>query len=345
MTELLLTTVTPVYRGARHLEALVGELDEVRLDLERRGAPIALAEAIFVDDGSADGSDRVLAELAGRHRWVRVLTLSRNFGQHPATAAGILHSSGDWVATLDEDLQHRPRLLLPLLAHAVRGGRDVVYARPEGTVHASFGRDLSSRLTKRMLAWIAGNPAVTRFNSFRMLRGSVARAAAAVSRRETYFDVALSWFSDRIDALALPVHDARGHRGSGYSFGSLLAHARRLLISSEIRPLRLGLVAGAGALALSLAAALWVVALRLLRPESIDLPGWASLIVVMLFFGGLLSLLLGIALEYLSGLYQQELGKPTFFVVDRSSDVLLAGLDPGLDPETGARSGPAGPAA
>jgi hypothetical protein len=173
---------------------------------------------------------------------------------------------------------------------------------------------------------VAGNPGVADFNSFRMLRGSIARAAAAVSRQETYFDVALYWFSDRVGALPLEIRDPRRQAESGYSFRSLLDHARRLLISSQVRPFRMGAVAGLGALGASVTGAAAVVALKMFRPGAIDLPGWASLIVVTLFFGGLLCLLIGIALEYLSSLYQQELGKPTFFVVDRSRDALLAEL-------------------
>jgi glycosyltransferase involved in cell wall biosynthesis len=332
MSEILLTTVTPVYRGARCLGELAAQLSRLRMALEEAGSPVRLEEAIFVDDGSSDGSARVLAELADERPWMRVLTLSRNFGQHPATAAGILHSSGDWVATLDEDLQHRPDLLPTMLLHAARGSHDVVYAKPLGPVHDAFARDLSSRLTKRLLGWVAGNPAVASFNSFRMLRGSVARAAAAVSRQETYFDVALCWFSDRVALLELPLHDDRGRGESGYSLPTLLGHARRLLVSSQIRPLRLGVVTGGAAMLLSLAAAVAVVAQRLFSPETIDLPGWASLVVLILFFGGLVSLLLGMALEYLSGLYQQELGKPAFFVVDRSTDARVAALDDRLAP-------------
>ena len=115
---LYLTTVTPVYHGADTLRRLAEELRIVRDQLERESAPVQLAQAIFVDDGSTDGSDQVLRELRSEYPWIETITLSRNYGQHPATMAGILHASGDWVATLDEDLQHHPAHLLPMLQEA-----------------------------------------------------------------------------------------------------------------------------------------------------------------------------------------------------------------------------------
>jgi polyisoprenyl-phosphate glycosyltransferase len=325
LSKVLLSVVTPVYLGAAFLDELVEELFDVRESLRRDEAPVELAEVVFVDDASSDGSAAVLERIAARHDWVRVVTLSRNYGQHPATVAGVLHTSGDWVATLDEDLQHPPRDLLSLLARAVEEGSDVVYAQPEGAVHRGRFRDLSSRAFKRLMSLLAGNPDVRRFNSFRMVRGGIARAAAAVATRETYFDIALCWFTRRIATLALPLRDVRDRteRRSGYNLRALLRHARRLLISSQIRPLRLGALIGLSCLLASLAGGIALVALKLARPDLIEVRGWTSSTLITFFFGGLIALLAGISLEYLSDLHLQALGRPTFFVVDRSQDALL----------------------
>jgi glycosyltransferase involved in cell wall biosynthesis len=326
MEKVLLSIVTPVYGGAVYLDDLVAAMDRVRDELEMEGEPLELGEAIFVDDGSTDGSATVLSRLQEQHAWIKIVTLSRNFGQHPATVAGILHSSGDWVATLDEDLQHPPAQLVPLLVHAVETGSDVAYARPVGGVHESAFRNASSRTYKLLVSRLAGNAHVRMFNSFRMMRGSVARAAAAVSTHDTYFDIALCWFTNRVNSLPMELKDPRRDRagGSGYSLRSLLRHARRMLISSDVKLLRAGFLVGAGALATSLVASLSTLALWFFHPDLFELNrGWLSLFLAILFFGGLTALLVGIVLEYISTLLRLAQGHPTFFVVDRSRDRLL----------------------
>ena len=329
MGDVLLSTVTPVYRGADSLVELATEIDQVRQRLEDESMPLRLLEAIFVDDGSSDGSDRVLADLAARYDWLHVVTLARNFGQHPATSAGILHSSGDWVATFDEDLQHPPSELSRLLVRAVSTHSDIAYAEPTGGVHGSVFRDTSSRWIKRIVAKLTADGHVVEFNSFRMMRGSVARAAAAVSTHDTFFDVALSWFTNRVTTLRMDLHDPRpsAARGSGYGARALFSHSRRLLMSSNVKALRLGGTIGVTALMASLVAGAGMLGLWILNPEYFQaVRGWLSLFLSVLFFGGMTALLAGIAVEYLSTLLRLAQGKPTFFVVDRSKDRLLEPL-------------------
>jgi glycosyltransferase involved in cell wall biosynthesis len=325
MEAALLSVVIPVYQGERFLEELSDRIAELRADLESRHSPVALAEAIFVDDGSIDDSRSVLEALARKHDWIRVVTLSRNFGQHPATIAGILHSSGDWVATLDEDLQHRPADLVPLLKCAIRNHFDLVYARPLGEVHRSRVRDLGSRGFKALVGRLTGNPHVPLFNSFRMMRGSIARAAAAVCANDPYFDIAICWFTSRIGSVPLELTDRRfiESRNSGYPLRALVRHAARMLLASEMKFLRLGAMIGIFALAGSVGLSAVVVGMKIWNPEAIHARGWVSLVLLISFFGGLTALLGGVLVELTSGLAARAKGKPEYFVVDRSGDALL----------------------
>ncbi len=326
MEKVYLSTVIPVYQGGPYLESLVKELLTVKASLDYEEGPLQLIEAIFVDDSSIDDSSEILSGLQAKHPWVRILPLSRNFGQHPASVAGILHSSGDWVATLDEDLQHHPQFLIPLLMYAIANRQDVVYANPKDPVHNSLFRDLSSRLYKVLISKLSNNPHVPYFNSFRMMRGSVARAAASVSSPTTYFDIALCWFTSRFGQLKLPLRDQRSGCRSGYNLGALIQHSWRMLVSSEIKVLKVAAISGFAAVVVSLGAALYTLIQKLFYPEAIRLIGWTSLIIMTFFFGGLLCFLLGIVLEFMSVLVLQAQGKPTFFVVDRTKDKLLSPL-------------------
>jgi len=320
-----ISTVTPVFRGVDTLNQLVQKINLYRNYLEEVKAPLILMETIFVDDGSNDGSSEVLNQIQSEYDWVKVITLSRNFGQHPATVAGILHSSGDWVVTLDEDLQHDPQYIHKMIRDAVLGNYDLIYAQSEESIHKSLFRDLSSRYIKILLSKVTGNKAIVNFNSFRVIRGSIARVASAVSIDQTYFDIALSWFTQRIGVIRLPLLDIRyvKTKTSGYSFLSLLSHARRLVQSSNIKLLRFSVLAGIVMLLLGLIGATFIMFVKLFFPDYIAMQGWASLIISILIIGGFNSFLIGLVLENVSILLIQSHGKPKFFEIDRSSDSIL----------------------
>ena len=320
-----LSVVVPVYSGAHYLPALVEELDALRQRWIEDGAPLRLTEVVMVDDAAIDDSPEIIDRLAGEQPWITVLHLMRNFGQHAATIAGILHTSGDWVVTMDEDLQHPPKAIEQLVWHAVKTASDIVYARPNSAVHEVVARDMSSRLFKRLLVLLSGNQNVQNFNSFRLIRGPLARAASSVCGHETYFDVALSWFTQRVGALSIELKDQRIIKGekSGYKFSKLLSHARRMVISSQIKVLRLGALLGLISIGVSFFLGLYIVLEKLFFPAQVAGAGWASLALISTFFGGVITLLLGIVIEYISTLILVANGKPLFFVADRRRDLML----------------------
>jgi len=321
-----ISVVVPIYSGEAFLRDLVAELDQVRTGWRARGMPVELAEVILVDDSAVDASPALIDQLAAQYGWVTAIHLMRNFGQHAATIAGVLHSSGDWVVTMDEDLQHPPAEIETLLRCAVQAGSDIVYAKPASAVHEARSRDWASRGFKRLMVLLTGNPNIAHFNSFRLLRGSLARAASSVCGHDTYFDVALSWFTRRVNALVLDLKDRRFITSgrSGYSFRRLLSHARSLLISSQVKIIRMFGVVG---MAVAGIAALGVIILllqKLISPDTIDVIGWTSSMLAILFFGGFITFMISLALEYLSTLVQAAHGRPRFFTVDRSVDAPLS---------------------
>lgn len=321
-----ISTVTPVYSGQDYLEELVDELANTRKEWSSKGYPFNLVESIFVNDSAIDNSEKVLARMSKRYSWIKVVTLSKNYGQHPATVAGILHSSGDWIITLDEDLQHKPMFFVPMIELATTTSSDIIYANPETTVHQSFIRDNSTKFFKRLMALITRNKNIPHFNSYRLIRGSLARATASVCSHETYFDIALSWFTVRIKPIVLPMKDKRyiETKVSGYDFLKLIGHSRRMMLSSQMKLLHVAVFGGAIAFMVSVIMAVYALLYRLLFPVSEVIQGWASLFLSVLFFGGVLSFMLGIIIEYLAGISLQSQGKPIFFTIDRSMDASIA---------------------
>jgi polyisoprenyl-phosphate glycosyltransferase len=325
MNKLSLSIVIPVYSGAEYLTALAMEIEKVRNQYSRNNYPIQLIEAVFVNDSARDNSTEVLEDLKGKYNWIRVIELSRNFGQHPATMAGILHTAGNWIVTLDEDLQHHPKHIIHLLKKAILENKDIVYAHPEKAVHDSALRDFGSKGIKWFLAKLTSDPNIMLFNSFRLMRGDIARGAASVSMNQTYFDVALSWFTTRVTSVKMHMKDERylKSKKSGYSFRSLLSHSLRMVQTSNMKMMRYGVLLGFLSLIIAAFFAIHTLVTKIYFPETIGAEGWASIMVSVLFLGGMNALIAGIILENLSVILMRNHGKPLFFTIDRSSDSIL----------------------
>jgi len=336
-----ISTVSPVYNGAKYLPSLVEALGKLRQSLDTADAGLALAESIFVVDEAVDESEKVLRELEKKYDWIKVITLSSNFGQHPATIAGMLYSSGDWVVTMDEDLQHHPKYLLSLLDTAVKDNADICYANSLDKVHNSFMRDGAGRLFKWMMSKMLNNPHTQDFNSFRAVRGEIARGAASICRHETYLDIALSWFTKRIVTQDVVLYDDRNQQNtgkSGYSLFGLIKHAKRMIMSSKLKILRLAIPVGIIAFATSMFLAAYMVIAGIMNYDLMAPRGWATTILLLLSFGGITVFMLSLLLESIGDLMLNTNGKPTFFVVDRSKDDNLKAALEKIDYETAAKA-------
>jgi glycosyltransferase involved in cell wall biosynthesis len=317
--------VVPVYSGDEYLSGLVTQIEKLRNHWKDAGLDLLISEAIFVLDAPVDNSRGLLKNLAASHSWVRVVNLSRNYGQHSATVAGILYSSGDWIVTLDEDLQHHPIQIETLLKKACSEGADVVYALPRDSVHGGGYRDRLSRMVKFMIASLSGNRFVQSFNSFRLIRGDIARAASSICAQYTYFDVALTWFTERIVTVSMDMSDDRykSQKRSGYRFSTLIHHAKRLVLTSDFRILRFTNSLSILAFLSSVIYGAWVLYGRFFADQTIKVEGWTSLMIVILAFGSVSIFILGLIVEFLHMSMLQLQGKPSFFVVNRSSDPKL----------------------
>ncbi len=323
---LTISIVVPIYYGADYLADLCKEIEAFNQNLKENYSGLVLAEAVFSVDDAPDKSLSVLQSLESKYSWMRILTLSRNYGQHLATVAGILHSSGDWVVTMDEDLQHPPDKIIEMLLKVVETGCDVVYAKPKKGVHQSLFRDTSSKLAKGLLEFLIGNKHIRKSNSFRLIRGTIARGASSVCGHQTYFDIVLGWFTSRFELLRMELTDKRFQETgeSSYKFRSLVSHAWRMFLSSNFKALRFVTLVSSFLVSFAL---LWGLTILLRKIFFFDIytgpPGWASLVFFQIIFGSVIICLLGLALDYLSILVQKAHGRPQYFTVDRSIDKKL----------------------
>jgi len=317
----LVTIVVPVYSGLRSLPELLRRCESLRQGLGDVPKGL-LHEVIFVCDEPMDGSDAFLLEQARHKGWVQVVSLARNGGQHLATAVGILYSSGDWILTIDEDLQHPLELVTQVLSEALHHGMDLIYVKSTTRVHASsIYRDMTSNAS-RICMKLFTREDYSIISSFRMIRGEVGRAIAISIDERSYLDASLFSVTSarRRSVFYATLSDHRVAGGSGYSIKKLLRHFGRLIMSAEFSGLRmmttLGLVIGVPLLVLMTL----LLVLGSLQGTRQIAPGWLSLFFLGVTTISMLMVYAVYSLKLLSVLFLRSSGSPQFLVVRRELD-------------------------
>ncbi len=308
-----ISIVIPVYQGERTLNGLIDEIAPLTDGfVTHDGSSARVTEVILAYDHGPDSSDVVIRALASEHAWIKPVWLSRNYGQHAATLAGIASSGGDWVATLDEDGQHDPADIAVLLDAALRERADVVYADPTNRPPHGMVRNTASRVSKRLLESLFGGGKASHFNSYRLLLGEIGRSVAAYSGTGVYLDVALGWIAAKPVTAPIALRE-EGDRRSGYSYRRLVAHFWRMVLTSGTRGLRLVTATGVVFFVGGILFALYLVIMRF---ASGDIPeGWTSQMVLTALGTGVILVSLGIIAEYLGVAVNTALGKPAYLIV------------------------------
>jgi polyisoprenyl-phosphate glycosyltransferase len=316
-----ISVVIPVFQGERHLPPLLAELAPYANGfVTPDGHAARMAEAILVFDNGPDDSARVMRELAQRYGFVRTVWLSRNYGQHAATLAGMSSSGGDWVLTIDEDGQQDPADMVAMLDTALRESTAVVYGAPTNKPPHGVLRNAASRGAKWFTSRLAGATDVTKFNSYRLILGEIGRSVAAYAGSGVYLDIALSWVANGATTCPVTLRD-EGDRRSGYSTRTLASHFWRMVLTSGTRGLRAVSAAG---LAFAVLGVLAAIVLSVARLAGADIQaGWTSLIVVVLISSGAILFSLGVLAEYLGVAVSMAMGRPPYLIMSDPAEGAL----------------------
>lgn len=278
------------------------------------GALFTIKEVLLVHDSGPDRSDLTLEDLASHYAFVKPIWLSRNFGQHAATLAGMASAAGNWVVTMDEDGQQDPKEIGTMLDIAIAGHYQIIYAQPTNAAPHGIFRNFCSKLAKKLAVQFLGAQYQSGvFNSYRLIEGEIARILAAYCGNGVYLDVALFWIANRIGYAPMLLRGE--NRPSSYSFGMLINHFWRMVLTSGTRPLRL--ITMMGGISFLLALFLSGYALYSKYIESTPIQGWTSLLIIISFFSGLIMLSLGVVAEYLALTTGIVMGKPLYVVTSK----------------------------
>ncbi len=321
VTEYTISVVVPVYQGERTLTAVVSELAPLTQGaVTPDGVRYRISEVILVHDNGPDHSDTVMRALERQYPFVSILWLSRNFGQHAATIAGMAISTGRWILTMDEDGQHDPSSIGAFLDTAIRERAGVVYARFTNERPHGLFRSAASKSSKRMLGAAFHLPDASQFQSYRLVRGDMGRKLAEFAATGVYLDVALSWVTNRVATVPTRLRSADG-RVSGYSLPALFAYFWRMVLTSGTAGLRAVSVLGGVIALIGLAIAVYII----VSPEvgqDRETAGWASTIVVLLLCSGAVLVSLGIIAEYIGVSLNVAMGRPLYLVVDNPETIM-----------------------
>lgn len=310
-----ISVIVPVYQGERTLGPLTDELETLTRPFLTPGRRLAVVEEVLlVFDHGPDGSAAVIRDLADRHSFVRGIWLSRNFGQHPATLAGMASSGGEWIVTMDEDGQHDPADIGGLLDTALDEQASVVYARGTNAAPHGLWRNATSKGSKWLIAKALAGENTVQYSSFRMVVGEVGRSVAAYAGSEAYLDVALGWIAGSVTTSPVTLREEQGRR-SGYNLRTLLSHFWRMVLSSGTKGLRLVSVLGVVFAVLGLVLVAYLLVVYTFFDPDTEVRGWASTMVVLLFGFGATLFSLGVVAEYVGVNVKTAMGKPPYLIV------------------------------
>ena len=308
----LYSVVVPVYNSEHTLEELYRRLEKVFREVIKEDF-----ELILVDDGSKDRSFEVMTELRNKDQRVRIIQMARNFGQHPALLCGFAHVRGDFVVTMDDDLQHQPEEL-PKMVNVMRERDDVdaIIASYEGRKHG-FIRRLGTKFSVWATSKMLGKDPNLQITSYRLIRRFLVDAMVKTNTYLPQIGNLLVLTSNRI--INVPVqHAARAYGKSGYSFKRLLKDLIYDITAHTAFPLLR--VRNIGIVSFLVSMVMAVYFLVRYFAFGISVEGWTSLMLVMLAFFGLILLSIGIMGIYLMNILNEAKKMPHYVIRREDTD-------------------------
>ncbi len=297
-----LTIVVPLYNSEATLERLIVELSALAVDGGH--------ELVLVNDGSRDKTIEVCERLMRTATVpITLVKLSRNFGEHHAVMAGLHHVNGEYIVTMDDDLQNPPSEVMKLVNHAREGGHEVVYSYYDDKQHEGW-RNLGSWLTNRMADFLLDKPRGLYLSSFRCMSAFVAREICRYDGPFAYVDGLILQVTQNIGRV-LVTHAAREAGRSGYTMRKLVKLWLNMFVNFSVIPLHVATMLGFAIAALGFIYTGSVIWERFTHGTPL---GWSSLMAALTVFSGTQLIVLGMAGEYIGRIFLTANKRPQFVV-------------------------------
>lgn len=301
-----LSVIIPIYNEEENIHPLHQRLTKV---LNGLGTSY---ELIFVNDGSQDDSMELVQQLANKHTYIKYIDLSRNFGHQIAVMAGLDHAQGKATVIIDADLQDPPELI-PEMVEKWKDGYEVVYAKRKSRKGESVLKKWTAKLFYRMLRKLTDFDIPVDVGDFRIIDQKIVEVLRNMPERSKYLRGQIAWVG--FNQTYVTYNRDERHAGeTGYSIKKMLDLAMNAVTGFSEAPLRLVTYMGIMVTIFSLLTMMYTLISRLLTDSYVE--GWASLMVSILFLGGVQMIAIGILGEYIGRIYRDIRQRPLYIVKD-----------------------------
>jgi hypothetical protein len=298
-----ISIVVPVYNEEENIAYFVQSVTAVMEQLSYT------YEMLFIDDGSRDRSREILLELGTRDPRVQSIFLARNSGHQLALTCGIDHADGDAVITMDGDLQHPPELL-PVLLAKWEEGYDIVQTVRLTTEGASLFKRLTSKYYYRLLNALSDVEIQEGGSDFRLMDRKAVLALRRYREHARFIRGIVGAMGFRRTTVEFVAHE-RFAGQSKFSLHKMISFALDGILAYSVQPLRVAFYAGVLSALLAVLLFLHVLFETL---SGATVPGWSTIVVCSLFFGGMQMMLLGICGEYIARILQEVKNRPLYLI-------------------------------
>ena len=304
-----ISIVVPVYNEADNLLHFAAAIHQVMAPLPYQ------YQLLFINDGSTDSSLPILQQLQEQDEHIHYLSLSRNFGHQAALTCGLDHAEGDAVITMDGDMQHPPALLPRLLSKWEQGAEIVQTIRLD-TEGISFFKRTTSRLYYRLLNALSDVPIQSGGSDFRLMNRRTVNGLNQYREQARFIRGLVGALGFR--QVQVKFTAPRRYAGtSKFSLHKMIRFALNGILANSIIPLRLSFYGGCLSACVSL-----LLLIHVFISYSLDdaVPGWATIMVCLSFFGGIQLMMLGIVGEYVGRIFAEAKGRP-LYLIDQDSRI------------------------
>jgi len=272
-------------------------------------------EIIFINDGSKDNTLIILSELAKNDTNVKVLSFSRNFGHQPAVTAGISHCKGNMAIIMDADLQDPPELIPQMIEIAEKNNCNVVYGVRINRKGESWFKKFTAKMYYNLLNYLSDVDIPKNTGDFRLIDRKVIDEFKKLGEKNKYIRGLISW----VGFKQMPIYYERESRLMGetkYPLSKMLKFASNGLIYFTKKPLNIAITLGFISVLLGLILTGYVFFSKYFQPLT-TVPGWASTLIIIIFFGGVQLLSIGVLGKYIACIFDEVKNRPEYIIEEQ----------------------------